>query len=170
MASDLYARLRAEIERRQVAEHIALSGWAASVTLVSGRYERDLRVLERHKPAEPHDRCQCNKILCGCVCGERILWPCVEITDLARSLGVQVGPEIRQPRVWAIPAEPGPGVARIRDAYGQGFTRADAIDEHGTEQGWLGDAFSTEADVPDLFLSWKQLMEHHGPLTEVIEP
>jgi hypothetical protein len=71
------------------------------------------------------------------------------------------------PRVWAMPEEPGPDVSRVRDTYGQHFGRAEAIDEHGSEPGWLGETFATEADVPDLFLSWKQLMATHAPLTEV---
>lgn len=73
------------------------------------------------------------------------------------------------PRVWAMPSEPGPDVIRVRDVYGQCFERADAIDENGSEPGWLGDAFTNEADVPDLFLSWKTLMAHHAPLTEVVD-
>jgi hypothetical protein len=77
------------------------------------------------------------------------------------------GDEQAAPRVWAMPEEPGPDVTRVRDVYGQCFERADAIDEHGSIPVWVGDTFTTEADVPDLYLSWKQLMAGHAPLTEV---
>ncbi len=73
----------------------------------------------------------------------------------------------KPPRVWAMPPEPGPDVTRVRDTYGQCFERADAIDEHGSVPVWVGDTFTDWLDIPDLCLSWKQLMEHHAPLTEV---
>lgn len=73
------------------------------------------------------------------------------------------------PRTWAMPAEPDPDVIRVRDVYGQCFERGDAINDDGsTEPVWLGDAFTDEADVPDFYLSWKQLMKEHSPLTEVV--
>jgi hypothetical protein len=76
------------------------------------------------------------------------------------------GDEPAAPRVWAMPPEPGPEVARVRDVYGQCFTRDDG-DEHGSVPAWLGDAFADEDDIPDLHLSWKELLAELGPLTEV---
>jgi hypothetical protein len=72
------------------------------------------------------------------------------------------------PRVWAMPEEPGPEVTRVRDIYGQTFTRDDG-DEHGSVPAWLGDAFADEDDIPDLHLPWKELLAELGPLTEVMD-
>lgn len=67
----------------------------------------------------------------------------------------------KPPRVWAMPCEPGPDVTRVRDVHGQCFTRADA-------PLWVGDTFADDEDIPDLYLTWKQLMGQ-GPLTEVVD-
>lgn len=93
----------------------------------------------------------------------------LDTAELARGAAVSVPSEpVRpEPRVWAMPPEPGPDVVRVRDVYGQIFERATAYGGEKPEEGWLGDTFASEADVPDLFLTWELLMKHHTPVTEI---
>ena len=72
-----------------------------------------------------------------------------------------------EPRVWTLPDEPGPEVTAVRDQFGQRFERGDAYDgEHEPESVWVGTAFTTEADVPELVLSWETLYRNHAPLVD----
>ncbi len=50
------------------------------------RYERALRVLERHVP-DAEVWCSCGKRMCGC--GEHVSWPCDEIADMVIEYGLE---------------------------------------------------------------------------------
>ena len=102
----VYAEVQARLEMAKKAETANVSGrwevestntpsevqtmitfWSRATSPADSirRYERDLKVLERHYPTTMGGAPLSNNDECGCAG----FWPCDEITDLAESLGIQ---------------------------------------------------------------------------------